>query len=31
MWSELRALPPHFGGKRRLLGRIFKHIPKPEE
>jgi adenine-specific DNA methylase len=31
MWSKLRALPPYFGGKRRLLGRIFKHIPKPEE
>jgi hypothetical protein len=28
---RLKALPPYFGGKRRLLGRIFKHIPKPEE
>ena len=31
MWSKLKALPPYFGGKRRLLGRIFKHVPKPEE
>ena len=31
MWTRLRALPPYFGGKRRLLGRIFKHMPKPEE
>jgi DNA adenine methylase len=31
MWSKLRALPPYFGGKRRLLGRIFKHMPQPEE
>jgi len=31
MWSKLKALPPYFGGKRRLLGRIFKHIPKPSE
>ena len=31
MWSKLRALPPYFGGKRRLLGRIFKHVPKPHE
>jgi hypothetical protein len=29
MWSRLRALPPYFGGKRRLLGRIFKNIPRP--
>jgi adenine-specific DNA methylase len=28
MWSRLKALPPYFGGKRKLLGRIFKHIPK---
>jgi len=27
----LRALPPYFGGKRRLLGRIFKHMPKPQD
>jgi hypothetical protein len=31
MWGRLRALPPYIGGKRRLLGRIFKHLPKPEE
>lgn len=31
MWSKLKALPPYFGGKRRLLGRIFKHIPKPRD
>jgi hypothetical protein len=31
MWSRLKALPPYFGGKRRLLGRIFKHVPKPDE
>ncbi len=31
MWSKLRALPPYFGGKRRLLGRIFKHMFEPEE
>jgi adenine-specific DNA methylase len=31
MWSKLRALPPYFGGKRRPLGRIFKHLPKPPE
>ena len=31
MWSKLKALPPYFGGKRRLLGRIFKHIPKPAD
>ncbi|HVP56966.1 MAG TPA: DNA adenine methylase [bacterium] len=24
MWGRLRALPPYFGGKRRLLGRISK-------
>jgi hypothetical protein len=31
MWSKLRALPPYFGGKRRLLGKIFKHMPRPGE
>jgi adenine-specific DNA-methyltransferase len=31
MWKKLKALPPYFGGKRRLLGRIFKHIPKPRD
>ena len=24
------ALPSYFGGKRRLLGPIFKHLPPPE-
>jgi adenine-specific DNA methylase len=31
MWGRLKALPPYFGGKRRLLGRIFKHLPKPQD
>jgi adenine-specific DNA methylase len=31
MWGRLRALPPYFGGKRRLLGKIFKHLPKPQD
>ena len=31
MWSRLQALPPYQGGKRRLLGQIFKHLPGPEE
>jgi adenine-specific DNA methylase len=31
MWQKLKALPPYFGGKRKLLGRIFKHIPRPVE
>jgi len=31
MWGRLRALPPYFGGKRRLLGKIFKQMPKPQE
>jgi adenine-specific DNA methylase len=31
MWGRLRALPPYFGGKRRLLGKIFKHMPKSGE
>jgi hypothetical protein len=31
VWSRLKALPPYFGGKRRLLGRIFKHVPRPGE
>ena len=31
MWQKLKALPPYFGGKRRLLGRIFKHMPKPRD
>ncbi|MCA9538613.1 MAG: DNA adenine methylase [Myxococcales bacterium] len=25
------ALPPYFGGKRRLVGAIFRHIPPPSE
>jgi len=29
MWSRLRALPPYLGGKRKLLGEIFKHLPPP--
>jgi hypothetical protein len=31
MWGKVKALPPYFGGKRRLLGRIFKHLPKPQD
>ena len=31
MWKPLRALPPYLGGKRRLLGHIFKHVPKPAD
>ncbi len=31
MWKRLQALPPYQGGKRRLLGQIFKHLPQPEE
>ena len=31
MWNRLKALPPYFGGKRRLLGRIFKHVPRPTD
>jgi hypothetical protein len=26
-----QALPPYFGGKRRLVGAIFKHVPPPTE
>jgi len=29
MWSRLKALPPYLGGKRKLLGQIFKHLPPP--
>jgi adenine-specific DNA methylase len=29
MWHRLKALPPYFGGKRKLLGKIFKYMPKP--
>jgi hypothetical protein len=29
MWRPLNALPPYLGGKRRLLGHIFKPLPKP--
>lgn len=31
MRRRLAALPPYQGGKRRLLGRIFKHLPKPAD
>ncbi len=31
MWKRLAALPPYFGGKRKLLGRIMKHLPVPTE
>ncbi|MFH1313978.1 MAG: DNA adenine methylase, partial [Candidatus Eisenbacteria bacterium] len=31
MWRRLKALPPYFGGKRKLLGRIFKQIPRPRD
>ena len=31
MWRRLNALPAYQGGKRRLLGQIFKHLPGPEE
>ena len=31
MWKPLNALPPYLGGKRKLLGHIFKRLPKPSE
>jgi hypothetical protein len=31
MWSRLKSLPPYLGGKRKLLGQIFKHLPTPGE
>ena len=31
MWKRLQALPPYFGGKRKLLGHIFKNLPGPSE
>jgi hypothetical protein len=31
MWKRLQALPPYLGGKRRLLGQIFKHLPRPDD
>ena len=31
MWNRLGALPPYFGGKRKLLGQIIKHVPTPVE
>ncbi len=31
MWQRLKALPPYFGGKRKLLGHIFKHLPPARE
>jgi hypothetical protein len=30
VWSRLKALPPYLGGKRKLLGQIFKHLPPPQ-
>jgi adenine-specific DNA methylase len=27
-WSGYRALPPYFGGKRKLCGRIFREISR---
>lgn len=29
--AMFQALPPYFGGKRRLVGEIFKHVPPPAE
>jgi len=31
MVRSMAALPPYAGGKRRLLGTIFKHLPSPAE
>ncbi len=31
MWGSFKALPPYFGGKRRLIGQIFKHLPGPKD
>ncbi|MDH4036393.1 MAG: DNA adenine methylase [Candidatus Krumholzibacteria bacterium] len=31
MRRRLAALPPYQGGKRRLLGQIFKYLPRPAE
>ncbi len=31
MWKRLSALPPYFGGKRKLLGQIVKRLPGPDE
>ncbi len=31
MWTRLQALPPYPGGKRKLLGAIFKHLPPPAQ
>jgi hypothetical protein len=31
MRRRLAALPPYQGGKRRLLGQIFRHLPRPAE
>jgi len=31
MWQRLKALPPYFGGKRKLLGHIFKYLPLATE
>ena len=29
MWKRFSSLPAYFGGKRRLIGKIFKHMPTP--
>jgi len=31
MWTPLKSLPAYLGGKRKLLGHIFKHLPGPAE
>ena len=31
MWKRFSSLPAYFGGKRRLIGKIFKHVPRPQE
>ncbi len=31
MWGSFKALPPYFGGKRRLIGQIFKHLAGPKD
>jgi adenine-specific DNA methylase len=30
-WRRSQALPPYCGGKRKLLGQIFKHLPPPAD
>jgi adenine-specific DNA methylase len=29
VWKRFSSLPAYFGGKRRLIGKIFKHLPPP--